>query len=201
MSQILPFVVVGLGNPGEEYTFSRHNMGRIVLESIAKQEGVELVERGKYNAHIGNGIVNGYPYTLVLPNTYMNKSGSSVKSYLESIDDLSRLVVVYDDLDLPWGDVRIAYARGSGGHNGVDSIIKSVQSRDFIRVRIGVAPVTEEGELAKPRGEDAVLSYIMGNFGKREKEALAPLALRVKDALALIMEEGRHAAMNKVNTG
>jgi len=200
MNQTLPFVVVGLGNPGDEYALSRHNMGRVLLEHLAERDGIALREKGKHKAHIGEGALAGVAYVIVFPDTYMNKSGSSVKTFIASVADAARLIVVYDDLDLPWGEIRIAYARGSGGHNGVESIIKSVKTKDFIRVRIGVAPVTTEGELAKPRGEDAVLNYIMGNFGKREKEALPALTLRLKDALTLIMKEGRHAAMNKVNT-
>jgi len=195
------YIVVGLGNPGEEYARSRHNTGRLILEGMAARAQIKLTSLGKHNAHVGKGIVDDVPLTIVLPDTYMNKSGSSVKTLVTTIKAAERLIVVYDDLDLPWGTIRIAYGRGSGGHNGIESIRKSLNTKDFIRIRVGVAPVDAEGVIRKPRGADLVLKYIMGDFTSREIEELVAVEGRVRDAIVRIGKDGRQAAMNVCNQG
>ena len=193
-------IIVGLGNPGAEYATSRHNVGRMLLARIASREAIGLVENGKHNAHIGKGKIEGESVFVALPDTYMNKSGSSVKTLVTSEKQTEELVVIYDDLDLPFGTVRLAQNRGSGGHNGVESIIKALKCKAFVRIRVGVAQTTASGKIRKPKGEDAVVKFLMGDFGKKEKDALGEIEQRVYDALTLIVRDGVGAAMNLVNS-
>jgi PTH1 family peptidyl-tRNA hydrolase len=194
------FLVVGLGNPGEKYARTRHNMGRMVLEHIAQSRGVEFSSRGKTI-----GLTAVVPFTteeamFLLPDTFMNKSGAAVKAVASSPIVPRSLVVVYDDVDLPWGVVRVACNRGSGGHNGVESIIKTARSKDFIRIRIGVAPVGEDGAVRKPTGENGVVNFLMHDISKHENDELPEIVKRVEEALELIVSKGLDRAMNVVNS-
>jgi PTH1 family peptidyl-tRNA hydrolase len=134
------YIVVGLGNPGEEYSRTRHNTGRMATELLA-QESLKDVK-------------------VITPDTFMNVTGAFVKKYVKDELEAEKLIVIYDDLDLPLGSMRISYNRGSGGHNGVESIINALGTEKFIRIRIGVSPVTEEGEMRKILGEDKVEKHI-----------------------------------------
>ncbi|MFM2374209.1 MAG: hypothetical protein RLZZ234_204 [Candidatus Parcubacteria bacterium] len=193
------FVIVGLGNPGEEYVRTRHNLGRMVLETIVKDQGVTLHTSAKHRGHVADITLAGVAAKALLPDTYMNKSGSAVNTLVSAVEAPQMLVVVYDDIDLPWGVVRVAFARGSGGHNGVESIIKAVQTKDFVRIRIGCAPVDHEGMMRKPKGEDAVVRFLMSDLGKAEQGAYRDTVARVHEALVLLVSKGKDVTMNVVN--
>jgi len=138
--------------------------------------------------------------SLLLPETMMNKSGNSVKSLVTSAKKAEKLVVIYDDIDLPLGTIRVAFNRGSGGHRGVDSIVRSIRTKAFIRIRIGVAVQTSGGKIKKPKGEDAVVDYLLGKFKSKELELVeTDIARRVGQAIELIVQNGHVAAMNAVN--
>jgi len=192
----MSYVVVGLGNPPEEYDNTRHNVGRMVVEYFAKKEGVEEWRTDKKAnatvAKIGKHI-------LVLPDTYMNKSGSAVSKYVKSAKAAHNLVVVYDDLDLPLGKIKISYARSSGGHNGLKSVARAVKTDEFIRVRIGVSPSTPSGKTKKPTGEEKVLKFILGKFTPKDKDVLKKVMKTTNELLATILDEGYVAAMNAFN--
>jgi PTH1 family peptidyl-tRNA hydrolase len=194
------FIIVGLGNPGEEYAHTRHNLGRMVLESIAHEQGTTLTRSSKHAGHVAMLQIAEVQATILLPDTYMNKSGSSVKTLVGGADAPGQLVVVYDDIDLPSGTVRVAFARGSGGHNGVESVAKAMKTKEFVRVRIGCAPVDASGAVRKPKGEDAVVRFLMSNVGKKEREAYADVVVKVREALSLLLTKGKDVAMNVVNT-
>lgn len=196
-----PFVIVGLGNPGEKYVRTRHNLGRLALEKIAEQKGAELSARGKNVGLVGTVPFGDAKVTFLLPDTFMNKSGSAVKTLVATPQEAASLVVIYDDIDLPWDTVRIAWNRGSGGHNGVESVIKGVKTKEFIRIRIGVAPVTPAGKLKKPKGEDGVVDYLMSNISKREDAGFPSIVKRIEEAIELIVMKGLERAMHTVNTG
>ncbi len=175
-------------------------MGRMVLERIAEARGIEFSSRGK-----AIGLTATVPFVdveavFLLPDTYMNKSGAAVRIVAPSPIVPRRLIVVYDDVDLPWGVVRVACNRGSGGHNGVESIIKTARSKDFIRIRIGVAPLGEDGVAHKPKGENGVVNFLMHDMSTREGEELGEIVKRVDEALELIMTKGLDRAMNIVNS-
>lgn len=192
----MSYIIVGLGNPGNEYDRTRHNAGRMAVELFAAKNKVdEWREDKKANALVARCGKN----TLVLPNTFMNKSGTAVGKYVKSVKAAKNLVVVYDDLDLPLGRIKISFARSSGGHNGLKSVARAIKTDEFIRVRIGVSPHTPSGKTKKPTGEDAVLKFILGKFSPKDELELKKVLKTAVDALACIVEEGYVAAMNRYN--
>lgn len=197
----MEYTFVGLGNPGEEYKNSRHNTGRIVLEYVGKRNNFPAFEKDKkLNALVSCGKFGKKKVRMILPETFMNKSGVSVKKLITSVKKAERLVVVYDDLDLPLGTFKISFGRGSGGHNGLDSVAKHVQTKNFIRVRVGVSPAVRGKSLVrKPKGEDKVLDFIMGPFTKKEHEMVEHVSRDISNALEVIVTEGKDRAMNTFN--
>jgi len=192
--------IVGLGNPGAEYEGTRHNAGRITLAAFLRAHAFpELSASAKYASLITEGIVEDERILVLYPETFMNKSGSAVAKVITSVKKAERLIVVYDDIDLPLGVVKIAFGRSSGGHRGVESIIKMLKTKDFMRVRIGVAQTTPSGKLKKPKGEDAVVDFLLGEFKKSEQPILISVSKRVTEILDAILKEGRTPAMNRFN--
>ena len=196
----MKWIIVGLGNPGEEYTNTRHNTGRMIVERFAHLcDDVKWKEHSASNARVSNATYHDEPISLVLPNTFMNKSGLAVSKFIKSVHTATHLVVVYDDLDLPLGTIKIAFDRGSGGHKGIESIARSIKTKKFVRVRVGVSPTTASGKTKKPTGEDVVVDFILGTFKPKEKEILEAVGTRVSDALGTIVTEGYVVAMNRFN--
>ena len=172
-------LVVGLGNPGDEYENSRHNTGRIMASLVkAKLDG---------------------KIKFLLPDTFMNNSGRAVVPLIKSKKDLKDLIVIYDDLDLPLGKMKISFNRSAGGHRGLDSIIKSLKSEEFLRIRIGIAPQTPGGKLKKPKGEKEVIKFILGKFKKPELDELKKLSKKVAEAIEMIFGESKEKAMSLYN--
>ena len=194
------FIIVGLGNPGEKYEYSRHNAGRMVLEEFVYAYDLPaFVDSSKYASRISEGKVGKEKVFVMLPETYMNKSGSAVKKVVTSTKKAEKLVVVYDDIDLPLGVMKISYGRGDGGHNGLKSIIRAVRTKNFIRVRVGVSPVTLTGKPRKPKGEQKVLDFLLGDFKKSEEKKLQAVLAEAAEALEMIVLDGREVAMNEFN--
>ncbi len=190
------YVIVGLGNPGNEYDRTRHNAGRMAVELFAKKnDAAEWREDKKANALVAKVGKS----TLVLPNTFMNKSGGAVAKYVKSVKAAKNMVVVYDDLDLPLGRIKISFARSSGGHNGLKSVARAVKTDEFIRVRIGVSSHTPKGVVKKPQGEEAVLKFILGKFSPKDELELKKVLKTTVEALECIVEEGYVPAMNRFN--
>ena len=129
----------------------------------------------------------------------MNRSGASLPYFVKSKKDLNQMVVIYDDLDLPIGKMKISYKKSSGGHRGLESIIKAFKSEEFIRIRVGISPSTPSGKLKKPSGEQAVEKQILGKFKDSEIAALKKLSKKINEAIAMILEEGREKAMSLFN--
>ncbi len=174
-------LIVGLGNPGEEYENTRHNTGRIVVGMVEKK------------LDLGNKV------KFIFPDKFMNNSGKVVAPLIKSKKDLKDLVVVYDDIDLPIGKMKISFNRSSGGHNGLGSIIKALKSEEFVRIRIGISPETPSGKLRKPKGEKDVLKFLLGEFKKNEIDELKKLSKKVAEALETIFTEGKDKAMSLYN--
>ena len=195
----MSYIFVGLGNPGEEYENTRHNAGRMALEYFRKaQQFPEWEKNKKLNALVSDGKIKKEKVTLLLPETFMNKSGVSLAPLVKNKKAAEHLVVAHDDLDLPIGSLKIVFNRGSGGHKGVESIRHRVKTEGFIRVRIGISPATFKGMVKKP---DAVLmnDFILGEFRPKEKDLLKKIIKRTADILATIATEGRARAMNEFN--
>ncbi len=175
------YYIFGLGNQGEAYERTRHNAGAIAAERFfARYDGAGAV--------------------AVHSNEYMNHSGrAAARAVLPK--DVARLIVVHDDIDVPLGTVRVAFGRGDGGHNGVRSIIEHLGTKDFIRVRIGVAKKNIFGTLRKPKGEKAVHEFLLAEMKPRDEEALMRVIdEKVLPALTLIVTEGKEHAMRMCNT-
>ncbi len=198
----MSYVIVGLGNPGEAYAATRHNTGRIILEALAKKAHLEFSVDKKKNALVARGTWNGNDVLCIAPNTFMNRSGDSVKQSVKNSSQAKRLIVIHDDLDLPLGVLKISYNRGSGGHRGVESIIKAIKTREFIRFRIGISSQTPGGKLKKPSGERAVEKHIIGKFKPTELATLQKVAQVVQAAVERIMRDpvaGLARAMTEYN--
>ncbi len=193
-------IIVGLGNPGEKYENTRHNTGRIVLEHFRKMKKFpEWEYNKKLNAETFEGKLQKEKAFLVLPETFMNKSGVSVKPLVKSEKVAERLIVVHDDLDLPIGTFKIAFNRGTGGHKGVDSIRRSIKTKAFIRLKVGIALATPSGKVKKPKGEHKVNDFILGVFKPAELQKLKRILPKMTDALEMIITEGKEKAMNRFN--
>ena len=196
-------IFFGLGNPGLDYLNSRHSVGRMVLDLLAEKENFDewslnpknksLESRGK----IGRG-KKQKEILLVKPETFMNKSGQAVVARASSPALAKKIVVVYDDIDLPLGKIRFAFGRSSGGHRGLESIIKSLKSKDFIRLRVGISPSTPTGKTKKP-SSDKVVDFVIGNFKSAEEKVLKKVLEEAIEALVCLVENGLDKAMNEYN--
>lgn len=196
----MQYIIVGLGNPGEEYEDTRHNTGRMVVEQFRKK--YDFPEWGldkSIKARVSKGTFGKDKVLLIEPDNFMNVSGKSLVSLVKTAKDIERTIVVYDDLDIALGGMKISFNRSSGGHRGVESIIKAFKTKAFARLRIGICPTTPTGKLRKPKDADAVLDFIVGPFKAPELETIKKMAKKGSDALALILTEGRDIATGKVN--
>ncbi len=193
-------ILVGLGNPGEEYESTRHNSGRDFCAYVLRKMGAgEPEAHKKSNALLGETKIGKKKVLVAMPQTYMNSSGKAVKALVKSKKAAQNLTVAYDDLDLPLGAIKISYGRSSGGHNGVDSIIKSLGTREFVRIRIGVSPGTPSGKTKKPSGEKAILDFLMGKRRPMEEEVLKKVFKKALEAFETVVNEGRDVAMSRFN--
>lgn len=196
----MQYIIVGLGNPGEEYAQTRHNVGRMVLEQFRKKNDFPEWEPDKsVKALVSKSMIGKDKIILLEPDNFMNVSGKSVVSFVKNAKEAERTIVVYDDIDLPLGTMKISFNRSSGGHKGVESIIKALKTREFTRLRMGVCPMTPGGKLRKPKGEEAIIEFIVGPFKKVEQEVMSKATKQGADALALILTEGREKATGEVN--
>ncbi|KKR62952.1 hypothetical protein A2643_01280 [Candidatus Nomurabacteria bacterium RIFCSPHIGHO2_01_FULL_39_220] len=173
-------LVAGLGNPGKEYENTRHNTGRIVVGLVEKKLEDQKIK-------------------FITPDNFMNNSGKAVAPLVKTKKDLENLVVVYDDIDLPLGKIKISFNRSAGGHNGLGSIIKALKSQEFLRIRVGISPATPKGVAKKPKGEKAVINFILGEFKKSELETIKKLSKKVSEAIETIFAEGKDKAMSLYN--
>lgn len=209
----MPYIIVGLGNPGDEYNNTRHNTGRIMLEAFAKTNDFsDFVADKKLKALVSRGFlsnVNGQmSIVLVEPETFMNKSGQSLLK-IENLKfkitgkgkdkktEVENLAVIHDDLDIPFGSFKISFNKSSGGHRGVESIIKAVKTEAFTRIRIGISPVTPSGKLKKPHGEEVINKFILAKFKPAELDELKKVSKKVSSALAILVTDGREKAMSQ----
>ena len=195
----MSYVFVGLGNPGQEYEGTRHNTGRVLLTMFGKVHDAEWKEDKKLSAKIAKIKVGKTSVTLVLPDTFMNNSGKSVKSLVTSVKLTEKLVIIYDDLDMPFGSSKISFNKSSGGHKGLESIIKAIKTEKFARVRVGISPTSPTGKLRKPQGDEKVMKVIMGKFKPEEILILKKLYKKISQAIETFVESGLGSAMTEFN--
>ncbi len=194
------FYIVGLGNPGEKYSKTRHNVGRMIVESIGNSGGFSEWSKSKpANALYSHGSIAGDAVELVLPETFMNRSGETIqfvanKHHARPGD----FIVVHDEIDLPFGELKISAGRGAGGNNGIESIINHLGSKDFVRVRVGIAPTSFlTGKVKRPSGGGPLERFVLKPFSKKEAKALEKLSKKVSGAIETILKDGPEAAMNQ----
>lgn len=184
-------LIVGLGNPGKRYEVTRHNIGFMVLEKLAIDWEVEIKNRS-FNALWGKRTIAGKNLLLAKPQTFMNLSGTAVRQ-LQSFfkTDISNLIVIHDDLDLPFGAIRLKSGGGTAGHKGLASIESNLGTSGFVRVRLGIG---------KPVDKSRIESYVLEPFRKEEQEVLPDVVSRAADACAEIVWNGLQKAVSKYQT-
>ena len=184
------YLIVGLGNPEEEYSKTRHNMGFNTINKLAEKYNIEVKQK-KFQALYGSGIINNEKVILLKPQTYMNLSGNSVKEVIDFYKiDLKNLIVIYDDMDIEPGKIKIRKKGSAGGHNGMKSIIQQIGTENFGRIRIGIGRPTHKGD---------EINYVIGAIPEDEVLKLEDGTEKAKEAVVDLIKNGIDDAMNKYN--
>lgn len=184
------WLIAGLGNPGPEYDLTYHNLGFLAIDRLAESASIRLT-RPECKAYVGSGVVAGAPVLLAKPQTFMNLSGGSLQPLLAKyMLPPERLILIYDELALEWGSLRIRYKGSAGGHNGVTSVIRSVGSENFIRVRLGIRPEHPMKDMK---------DYVLSKVRKAQMETLDSTLAYTRQAVEAIITEGVEKAMTKHN--
>jgi len=184
------FLVVGLGNPGEKYAATPHNMGFLVVDRLAVRHGIR-VTRPECQALIGPGTISGKPVMLAQPQTFMNLSGLAVKPLLEKYElTPADMILVYDELALPWGSLRIRPSGSAAGHNGVKDVIARLGTQDFTRIRLGVHP-------GYPLSSG--VDYLLSRLSRQQSETLDEFIDLAADATESVIAEGVAMSMTRFN--
>ena len=184
------YVIAGLGNPGREYEGTRHNVGFMTLDALADKYNIDVREKA-FKGLIGKGVIEGNKVILVKPQTYMNLSGECIRQVMDYYKvDPSEFIVIYDDISLVPGGIRIRKKGSAGGHNGIKNIIAHLGTQEFPRVRIGVGEKPARMDLA---------DYVLGHFDREEQVLMKQVSEEVCEAVQMILEKGPDAAMNVYN--
>ena len=184
------FLIVGLGNPEEDYSKTRHNMGFNVINKIAEEYKIE-VNKKKFDGLYGDGIIESKKVILLKPQTYMNLSGKSIIQVVNFYKiPLKNIIVIYDDIDINPGLIRVRKQGSSGSHNGMKSVVEELNSEDFMRVRVGIG---------KPQFDNDMINYVLGAIPEDEKESLKKGVEKAKNAVIEIIKNGVDKAMNQFN--
>ncbi|WWR16006.1 aminoacyl-tRNA hydrolase [Lachnospiraceae bacterium JLR.KK008] len=184
-------IIAGLGNPGQKYKDTRHNTGFSVIDVIAEKHGIAVLEK-KHKAMIGKGYIDGQKVILAKPQTYMNLSGESLRELVDyyKVNETEQMIVIYDDISMDVGQLRIRKKGSAGGHNGIKNIISHMGHDTFLRIKVGV------GE--KPKEYDLV-DYVLGHFSEEEKRKIAASAQLADEAVRLMVRGDTEGAMNRYN--
>lgn len=187
------FIIVGLGNPGDKYTKTRHNIGFCIADEISANFQFSVFGFQKmFNAEISKGEIGSQKIILAKPQAYMNNSGKAVKKLIENWKlKIGNLIVIHDDVDLPLGKIKISKDSGAGGHKGVESIITELGTKDFIRIRVGIQP-----QGGKPKNTE---TFVIKKFTKKEEKILEQSIKNAAESVETILKEGSEKAMNVFN--
>jgi PTH1 family peptidyl-tRNA hydrolase len=189
-SAVNTYVIIGLGNPGKEYESTRHNMGYRAIDVLSYDENIE-VRKNKFHSLIGQGKISGKKVVLVKPETYMNRSGIAAREAAMWFDVPSQnVIVIYDDIDLPVGSIRIRKSGGAGTHNGMKSVVSELGTKDFVRIRIGVGAA---------KADEDLVDRVIGKVPKEEQLVLDKAAREAAAAARDIIDMGVDVAMNRHN--
>jgi len=188
---------IGLGNPGEKYSMTRHNIGFMVLEKLANEENCAFSKNKKIQGYLTERQISGKKVRILLPSTFMNDSGKSILAALNWFDlRIDQMIILVDDMDLPLGKIRMRSKGSSGGHNGLKSIINNIGTQDFLRIRIGIGPPSQDNEERKSK----TISHVLGTFNKQEIEIVNAVVIEVIKGLKMIQTEGIKQASNYLNS-
>jgi len=195
-------IIVGLGNPGKKYEKTRHNIGFRILDEFAKENNFPNFRAGKkFNAEISEGIFGEEKIILVKPQTFMNDSGKTVKLLIRDNTVIAKLPrsfdhlwVVHDDIDLPLEKIKIVAGRSAAGHKGVESIIKEIGTKNFVRFRVGIKPVNKE-----QRTKNNVEKFVLQKFNKEEEKIVKEVIKKTIEAIGMAIKEGTEKAMSRYN--
>lgn len=189
--------IIGLGNPGEKFKNTRHNIGFRAINEIAVNFQFPAFDfQSIFNAEISKGKIVGVEIILAKPQTFMNESGKAVKKIVKGWKSkIENLIIIHDDIDLPLGKIRIAKGRGAAGHKGVESIIKELGNKDFLRFRTGIKPIKEGQIINKTKTKD----FVLKKFNKKEGNALNEVIGKTIKAIELFLKEGAEKAMSEYN--
>lgn len=184
------YLIAGLGNPGREYQFTRHNLGFLALKALAGRHRI-AIEKRKFESLYGSGEIGADKVLLLTPLTYMNRSGQAVSSFLRYFQiPLTQLIVLHDDLDLAWTRLRIVPNGGAAGHKGILSLIEYLKTKEFIRLRLGIG---------RPAERIPAESYVLQPFSPEEKKELSALTDQAVEAIETLLSRGLTTAMNRFN--
>ena len=184
------YLIVGLGNPENEYAHTRHNMGFDTINQIAKNNNIEIT-KNKFKGILENTIIQNQKVILLKPQTYMNLSGESVKEVAEFYNlKPEEIIVIYDDIDIEKGHIKIRKKGGAGSHNGMKSVVEELQSTDFARIRVGIG---------QPEFKSDMINYVIGKVSQEEQEILQQGVEKAAKAVEEILKNGIDIAMNKFN--
>jgi PTH1 family peptidyl-tRNA hydrolase len=192
-------LIVGLGNPGIKYKNTRHNVGFMAVDYLAETSGVRF-NKSDFKSHWGKGNILGREVILVKPQTFMNLSGKAVKVLADFFHiEPKGILVIYDDIDLELGAIRIRLGGGSGGHRGMQSIIEYLGANNFPRIRLGIGRPKNEAEGLMLNAEGDVADYVLSPFNSEEKDMLKQMLDRAKEAVDVLLKDGIEKAMNRFN--
>lgn len=184
------FLIVGLGNPEEEHSNTRHNMGFDTINKLANEYNIKI-NKNKFKGLCGSGIIENEKVILLKPQTYMNLSGESIKEAMAFYKIKSEnIIVIYDDIDIEPGIIKIRKKGGPGGHNGMKSVISEIDTQNFPRIRIGIG---------KPENKGQLIEYVIGKMPQTDKDILEKATILGKEAILEIIKNGVDIAMNKFN--
>ena len=184
------YLIIGLGNPEEEYSKTRHNMGFNAINKIAEQYGIK-VNKSKFQGLYESAIIEGQKVMLIKPQTYMNLSGECIKQFVDFYKiQKEEILVIYDDMDIEPGKIKIRKKGGAGGHNGMKSIIKMLGTEEFVRIRTGIG---------RPEHSGDDINYVIGAIPEEEIPKLQEGVEKAKEAVIEILKNGIDSAMNKLN--
>ncbi len=183
-------LIVGLGNPGRKYRFTRHNTGFLVVDELARRNGIGLGQR-RYKTRFGRGLIKGHEAILAKPLTFMNLSGLAVGRFMEAFNFEERdLIVIHDDVDIDYGRIRIRQAGGYGGHKGIESIQNFLGSSGFTRTKVGIG---------RPKGFTHISDYVLEPFSDDERISLREIIGRAAESVEVLICEGIQVAMSRFN--
>lgn len=184
------YLIAGLGNPENEYAHTRHNMGFDTINNIAKNNNINI-NKTKFKALYETGIIQGKKVILLKPQTYMNSSGISIKEVADFYNiKPEEIIIIYDDIDIEKGKIKLRKKGGPGSHNGMKSVIQELQSTDFIRIRVGIG---------QPEFKNDMINYVIGNVPDEEQKVLQEGTQKAAEAVEEILKNGIDIAMNKFN--